>query len=250
MKTKTIPGNGNRITNLEVMDETAIEAPPMMVKQAKGRGKEASTIPLCRPRRATIRVDIVGVRPLLMHNFGSGERLGGLEDFNPDGTPKAKKKKGPRNPQGAFEEAKYQDAEKKRYGIPCGAFKTAICNAASGFSGLSKSGIKTMFFIQSDFVDPRSNMECVAITCSKPHLVTHIVRVGKWPTKQPDLRYRPQFDEWKCTLRIEYDALKLNPTQIVALVDQAGWEGVLDGRPSSPMVCSQDYGRFKVATQD
>lgn len=65
------------------------------------------------------------------------------------------------------------------------------------------------------------------------------VRVGSGAV---DLRYRPEFREWRCIFHCEYDADLLRKDDVKNLVDKAGFGvGVGEWRPEK----GGDYGRFR-----
>jgi hypothetical protein len=59
-----------------------------------------------------------------------------------------------------------------------------------------------------------------------------------------DIRYRGEFKDWSCTLRLSYNANVLSPEQIVNLFNVAGYAiGVGEWRPAR----DGSFGRFRVA---
>jgi len=122
-----------------------------------------------------------------------------------------------------------------KYGIPAGAIRASVINAAHKDLGIEKTLVRKAFFIQCDDLKNVLEMEC-----SDPVHTEDVVRVGQGST---DLRYRPYFYDWRCTFTIEYNADLLTPEALVRLLDMAGFgSGLLEMRPEK----GKDFGRFRV----
>jgi len=80
--------------------------------------------------------------------------------------------------------------------------------------------------------------------CSEPWVREDIVRIG---ANQTDIRYRPQFDEWRVKITAEIDSELLTMQDIANLVNRAGFSvGVGEWRPEK----SGEYGRFEIDTTE
>lgn len=79
--------------------------------------------------------------------------------------------------------------------------------------------------------------------CGLPRLRRDITRVGKFGSKQPDLRYRPEFTEWSVQLVIEYEPALVSQAGLHQLIRRAGRSvGLYEWRPEkSP---AGIFGRF------
>ena len=124
------------------------------------------------------------------------------------------------------------------YGIPAGAIKKAIINAAHKDLGIEKTLVrKSLFVVCAD----KNNV--IKIECDPPVMREDSVRVG---AGSADLRYRPEFASWRCDLEIMYDGGNLTIDDIVNLVNRAGFGvGVMEWRPEK----GGDYGRFRVRAE-
>ncbi len=62
----------------------------------------------------------------------------------------------------------------------------------------------------------------------------------------PDLRYRNQIWPWRAELTIEFPPKRISLDSVLALVDEAGRNGVGDWRPSSPKSATGIYGQWVI----
>jgi len=139
-----------------------------------------------------------------------------------------------RNPEAEFIAATHltKDGE---YGLPAGAIRAAIIGAAHKDLGIEKTLVRKALFIVCD--DPGN---VIPIEADAPVMREDVVRVGQGST---DLRYRPEFAFWRCTVTIEFNADLLTVEAILTLLDWAGFGvGLLEMRPEK----GGEFGRFEV----
>lgn len=178
----------------------------------------------------SLKVTIEGTTPLIQHQW-SEKAKGMMRD---KGLGKKTKVREPRNAQQEAKDATYFTADGK-HGLPLLALKSAIIDAAHKDIGIEKTLVRKALFIKA----PDASL-VLPMKCSKPTIREDCVRVGMGAA---DLRYRPQFDEWSVDLNIEYDADLLQPSDIVNLIDRAGFGmGVGEWRPEK----GGEFGRFRV----
>ena len=178
----------------------------------------------------TMRVTIEGTSPLIMHKWSDKA----MRQMREKGLGKKTKERDARNPEIESKSATYYTSDKK-YGVPLLALKSAIIMAAHKDIGIEKTLVRKGLFIKSPDADLILPMKC-----SAPKIREDCVRVGMGAA---DLRYRPQFDEWSVELNMEYDADLLQPTDIVNLIDRAGFGvGICEWRPEK----GGEFGRFRV----
>ena len=91
------------------------------------------------------------------------------------------------------------------FGFPASAFKQCAVRAGKGL-GLAMTDTRTLFFVLPNAPDG----ECVSIKSNKPVLRKDPVNVktGK------DLRFRPEFRNWKAELLVKFDADRITIEQI------------------------------------
>jgi hypothetical protein len=59
-----------------------------------------------------------------------------------------------------------------------------------------------------------------------------------------DLRYRPMFENWGATIKVEFIPSILSLDSVISIVDAAGIGGIGEWRPTAPK-SNGDYGRFR-----
>ena len=131
-----------------------------------------------------------------------------------------------------------------RWGFRVEAFKNAAIDAAYTKKWIpNKKGVKGLFFIVADAVDEDGN-QLVEIKGDTPTMREDVVILGGI-SRSPDLRWRGQFTNWYCDLRIKYDADGVYSVQdIVNMVNAGGtYNGVGEYRPEK----DGQFGMYHVA---
>ena len=120
------------------------------------------------------------------------------------------------------------------FGFPASAFKQCAVRAGKGL-GLAMTDTRTLFFVLPNAPDG----ECVSIKSNPPVLRKDPVNVktGK------DLRFRPEFRNWKAELLVKFDADRITIEQIANLLNHGGQTvGVGEWRPEK----NGTFGTFEV----
>lgn len=196
--------------------------------------KEVNQIRLKPIRTEMIDVHIEGTSILVQHNWSEKAKRMIREK-------KAGKRTKTReicNPEQEGREATHftQDG---RFGIPAISLKASMISVAHKEVGIEKTLVRKSLFVHCD--DP---LGIIPMECSEPTIREDIIRVAN---KAPDLRYRPQFDKWNLTMRIEFDIEALTPDDVVNLVNRAGFgSGVGEWRPEKGGI----WGRFQVVASN
>jgi hypothetical protein len=174
---------------------------------------------------------IVGTSPLIQHKWAEKAKQE-MRDKQQGG--KKTKARELRNPETEAKAATYVTDEGK-IGIPGLAFKTALLSAAHKDIGIEKTLVrKAIFLVTND------SERVLPITGSDPVVREDMVRVGMGSA---DLRYRPEFREWKCLIELEVDGELLQLQDVLSLVDRAGFGiGICEWRPEK----GGEFGRFKI----
>jgi hypothetical protein len=177
-----------------------------------------------------MNVEIEGTSPMIQHKWSEKA----LRQLREKGGGKKTKDRTARDPVDEAQAATYlrQDGTP---GVPLLAIKSALISAAHKDIGVEKTLVRKGLFIIAEGGDAILKLEG-----SAPTIREDAVRVGMGAT---DLRYRPQFEEWRVNLPIEYDADLLQPSDIVNLIDRAGFGvGIGEWRPEK----GGEFGRFRV----
>lgn len=197
-------------------------------------------------------VRVVGLTPLIMHAWGWKARniLEGrtVNDKREDDGPKPRAKKEPRDPDG-YRKGCYHmlegqpETEGAKYGVPCMTFMKALQGVAVDLEDLSAAKVKRSIRLKPDGWDSEGEPCYLLKRHSQPVARRDIVKVGKFPNKQPDVRYRPEFKQWGVDVTLIYDADVIAPASVVNLLNRAGFSnGILEYRPERGGL----YGTFQV----
>jgi len=193
--------------------------------------EEVATIQLDRIAAETILVPIIGTTPLITHRFSEKAKRQMLDAMQGRKSPKVAK-----DPVAEFEAAKYK-FEDGGEGIPVIAFKAATVGGARFYHGVTMTQIKQFLFFRGETgVDGQS----LARLEAESRMREDVVRVGRGGT---DLRYRPEYPEWKTTLTVTYVTAALTRNSVLSLIDAGGMGiGVGEWRPEK----GGDFGTFQI----
>jgi hypothetical protein len=177
-----------------------------------------------------LRVRIVGDSPLIVNRFKEAT-IREIADKQAGAASAGRKRKDPKSD---YEGSIYKHSE-GGYGFPCSGFAKAAVSACTslGKSVISQTQARQAFRVMGD----------MAKIQGKPQMREDVVKVGKFPNKVADLRYRAEFPEWSTTLTIRFNARVLTAAQIINLFQLAGFAvGVGEWRPEK----SGQFGMFHV----
>jgi len=175
-------------------------------------------------------VELVGDSPLIVHAWSAKAKKEMLDK-------QMKKAKGPKqakDPERDYKDAFYRLPDGKP-GFPTIAFKGAAVSAAGRFSdGMKMTEVRGCFHIEGELTE----------IIGEPNMREDMVRVGMGTA---DIRYRPEFKQWRTSLSVRYNADAISLEQIVNLFNMAGFGvGVGEWRPEKDGL----FGMFHVATDD
>lgn len=166
-------------------------------------------------RLQSMILDIVGTSPLITHRFSEKAK----KKMRDKHAKKATTAKEVRNPVEEFTEATYFISRNPdRYGVSANAFYSAALDAALAL-GAKKSEMRRSFTVRPDAFTADGPLVEVH-TPNPPTMREDTVTVGMGSS---DLRYRPEFQEWSCKLRVVFDARQVSAEQIANLLRQAGF---------------------------
>ena len=181
----------------------------------------------------TMIVPITGTAPLIMHRFSEKAKKQMLDAMQGRKNPKE-----PKDPEAEFQSAFYR-MDDGQPAFPSVGFKSAIVSAGRLFG----KNVKMTSLRQSIFVDGElSEIEGQKMVRIEGEAIMRedVVRVGISGT---DLRYRPQFTQWRADVKVTYVASALTDDSVLSLIEAAGMGvGVGEWRPEK----SGDFGTFRV----
>jgi hypothetical protein len=141
-----------------------------------------------------------------------------------------------KDPEAEYEAAFYK-FEDGGYGLPITAFKQATVGGARFYSGVTMRELKQYLFMRGEVgLDGQG----LARIIGTPRMREDVVRVGRGGT---DLRYRPEFPEWRTTLLVTYVTSSVTRQSVLSLIDAGGMGvGVGEWRPER----DGDFGCYRI----
>lgn len=179
-----------------------------------------------------VQIEIEGLTPLICNNF-SQKMKEKMRLAQSGGKPP----KEPKDPAALFEGAKYLLPDGS-YGFPAAGFKGACVSAGRFFNGITMTALRQGIFVHGEGPD-----QLVRLTgfTDEPIMREDAVRNA---TGVADLRYRPMFENWGATIKVEFISSLLSLDSVISIVDAAGIGGIGEWRPTAPR-SNGDYGRFR-----
>ncbi len=149
----------------------------------------------------------------------------------------AKMKKENKNPQQCFENARLLDTD-GRDCVQANGVKLCFVSAARFAGGIPMTLLYPGIFVRGTLLP---------IECKRVVMREDVVRVGKFPNKTADIRFRPAYLNWSVDCEVEFNSHVFNASQIVNLAILAGFHvGLCEWRPEK----RGQYGRFEVQLAD
>lgn len=218
------------------IDAEALSAPATPAKRngaAAKTTKNEEQVELHEVNLRTMTVPIRGITGLISHRF-SEENQKQIEDKQQKKAPRAK---GARDPEAEYRAGCYlinedpEDFSRSAFGFPAIAFKNAIVGACRFVDNLPMTRAAGAFHVLGDLLP---------LDGPAPQQRADRVVIGRGTTS---IAYRPEFVEWSTTLRIRYNADYISMTQLLNLIELAGFSvGVGDWRPEK----KGNHGMFEV----
>lgn len=190
-----------------------------------------ATIEIHQIAAETLLVPIVGTTPLIVHRFSEKAKRQMLDNMQGRKSPKQAK-----DPQAEYEAAFYRLGD-GGYGFPSLAFKAATVGGARFYSGVTMTALKQFMYLRGEVGDDGRALTRIE---GAPIMREDVVTVGR---NGSDLRYRPQFSEWRATLEVTYVTSALTRGSVLSLIDAGGMGvGVGEWRPEK----DGDFGTYRV----
>lgn len=211
---------------------------------ANGQPAEKSVkLVIPSPNTQTLEVWIEGISPLIIRAWD--QKTAQMLADKQAGKGKAKGRK-PEVANETFEAAKYYSTEGWE-GIAAGSFKAALVDAVSCLdisrTDFSMTLAKKCFFILPDGVCRASGRDLVRIHGKSERYDVMQPTSGGGPY----MSFRPRYPKWKCRLRVQFNASKIDAQGVLNLLATAGYYcGVGEHRPSAKESRTGSSGRWKV----
>lgn len=207
--------------------------------------KTPEAVHITPPNIKAGEVWIKGTAPLVVHKF-SKKAIDMIRAKQEAGsTAKTKKVREAKDFTAVFNAARHISLDGWD-GIPAPAFRNA-CIRACTLVGFKMTQAKMSLFVEADGFDNTEGTPLVRIYGAEPRQLESMVRLA---TGVCDISVRPQWLEWGCRLRFNYDADQFTASDIVNLIARAGMQvGVCEGRPSSTNSNGCGWGTFEISDE-
>lgn len=186
----------------------------------------------------TIEVKIEGTSPLITHAWSEKAKRMMLDKQ----MGKASKGKEKKDPHAEYESAFYR-LESGAPGFPILAFKAAAVTAVTSLGkDFTKVAARQAFHIMpdakgGDFTEVYYPKEC------PPRMREDMVRVGMGTA---DIRFRPEFAQWGCKIRVQFNQRAISQEQVINLINLGGFAvGIGEHRPEK----DGQNGRYEVVNK-
>ena len=204
-----------------------------------GASVEVPTIEIERISAETLRVPIVGTSPLIVHRFSEKAKRQMLDAMQGRKSPKVAK-----DPEADYQGAFYRfndtpegEPPSGMSGVPSIAFKSATIGGARFYAGVTMTELRQFLFFRGEVGADGQQLFRIE---GEPRMREDVVRVGKGGT---DLRYRPEFPEWRTLLTVTYVKSALTKNSVLSLIDAGGMGvGVGEWRPEK----KGDFGTYAI----
>lgn len=205
--------------------------------------KTTEQVTISAPNFKLATITIRGTAPLVMNRFSTRVKV----EKEMEAGDKAKAaRKGPKPPKdfhAEFQGARHLSAEGWD-GINASGFRNALIRAGQTV-GIEMTRSKMAVFIVADGTDVNDGTPLVRIHSEKGPEESRLPVKNK--NGSMDIRARPMWREWKCELKVRYDADMISSESIANLVARAGEQvGVGAGRPFSTASSGCGWGTFEV----
>jgi len=196
--------------------------------------EEAPIVAIYELGKKEMYLRLRGETSLIVHRFSAKTKDAILKKQQK----KATKAKEARDPEAEYLAAMYIiDKKKDLHGFPAAGFKKTAVRAGVDCD-MKMTQLRGRFHVFG-----LDSKDFITIDTKKgPIMREDTVRLATGTT---DLRYRPEYVDWSCTLRIVYNSSVITPEQIINLYNIAGFAvGVGEWRPER----NGQFGMFEIET--
>lgn len=192
----------------------------------------AAQVVIDRIASETLSIPIRGTSPLVVHKFSEKAKRTMLD--NMQGIKRPKQNKVPEDDYAAA----FYYTKGGEYAFPAIAFKAATVGASRFYGkAVTMTSLRQFIFFHGE---PGEDGQQMVVIDGEPIMREDVVRVGQGGT---DLRYRPQFTEWRTLLRVTYVTSALTRDSLLSLIDAGGMGvGVGEWRPEK----KGDFGCYEL----
>lgn len=206
--------------------------------------KSNELVTITAPNFKVATITIIGSAPLVQNRFASRVQIEKDMEKGDKGKAARKGQKPPKDFAEEFNASRHVSTDGWD-GINASGFRNALIRACS-LVGIEMTRGKSALFIEADGLEKTDGTPLVRIYSKKPPEEFRAAVRNK--NGAMDIRARPMWREWKCELRIRYDADMISSESVINLVSRAGGQvGVGAGRPFSTMSAGQGWGTFIVS---
>lgn len=191
------------------------------------------------PKMVEFGVTLQGTAPLIMHAWS--EKAKTMMRDKQQG--KKATKKEAKDPRAEWHGGRYIDAQ-GRDCVSAIAIKSAIVDTASYIDGITKVLLRGSVIVLGDMLPIEFAPDADSPDGKSPYMREDMVRVGMGVA---DIRYRPEYREWSCKVRIRHMANIISTQDVVTLLSTAGLvNGLGEMRPQKT---GGSFGTFSVLTE-
>jgi len=224
--------------------------------------EQPDTIDILAIETRTMQITILGKSQLIVNNFGT-KGLQQMEDERSrtaeeklEAKKAGKKAITPQEIERRFQAARCLDS-KGRDCIRAQWIKGALISASKYPDvGIASTKLRGAIYVEGDLLPieftarkPSESDETITYFGKGPGMRRDIVRVGKFGAKQPDIRYRPAYDDWSVTFQVTFEPKLISVGAVYHLIRRAGMSvGLCEWRPEGPGGGKGgQFGRFDLA---
>ena len=188
---------------------------------------------------ARVGFEVIGVTPLIMNCFAGKTIIQMLAKHM--NLPNHKTAKVPRE---LIQNARVLN-ELGQDCVPCVAVKKAMLSATTQLKSLKKTTGRISFFVEGQSLPiafkPSQSKAAIDLGMAGIEPRMDITRCSG-PGRTPDVRFRPQYNDWSLKFVIQFNSDTLSAETIQQLVDLAGRVGLGEWRPER----DGTFGQFKI----
>jgi hypothetical protein len=189
-------------------------------------------IPSLNIQRAHVRIR--GTSALITHAWSEKAK----KEIRDKQMQEARLAKAAKDPEADFNDARYVVDGKDCF--PAAALKKAIVKAGA-LADEKMTVLRVSIFV----IGSLGNGQFIEILNAKPEKREDMVKINRGLTS--DMRYRPQYVDWKAEFDIDYNANIITPQKLFNFINIAGFSiGICEWRPEK----SGEFGRFEIDHED